>query len=335
MGAEVWGTLAVNDHMRRDALLREILLFDRLVFPVPATEHERDRWYHPSEDSPKETWDPDGLDEVLRVLGSQRDPDPAEEPLAWVSDWSLERWQAGKSRPEVAAMITENDAFTADAASRLILTGDDDLPNVVEAIAAYPSERACAAELAPSRQPPADLTAADAVVLLAAPLLVPDVSDGDYERALWEVAQLARSPHVREERAAYYDFLRKCVDHLRRPGMDLSQIRLNVGSLNKAKKDLDGLRKALTKEVARDARRGRWETVEWVVTAFAAAAPVGLAFTAPAAAIGAAGGLCTFVGWVARKATQPPQPRPLNGASLFATSAERLEVFAPAAAQGT
>ena len=32
MGAEVWGTLAVNDHMRRDALLREILLFDRLVF---------------------------------------------------------------------------------------------------------------------------------------------------------------------------------------------------------------------------------------------------------------------------------------------------------------
>lgn len=331
MGAQVWGTLAVNDHTQRHALLREVLLFDRLVVPVPATKKERDRWKEPNRSNPRETWDPDGLDQVLRILGSQRRASPAGEPLAWESDWDLQRWQAGKSRAEIASTITEQDAFYA---TRMILAMDEDLPGAVEAMAAYPSERACAAELTPSREKPADLTAADALVLLARPLLVPDVADGDYERALSEAAQLARSPRVRLERAAYHDFVRDFVSRLRRPGMDLRDVRLDVESVNLARSQLEGLLRVLTEEVAGDSRRGRWGVVEWVVTALGATATIGLAFTAPYAAIGAAGGFCSFVGWVAGKRGKPPQPRPLSGAALFSTAGDHLEVFAPTGIDG-
>src|SRR4051794_31641805 len=102
MGPEVWGTLAVNDHLRRDALLREVLLFDRLVIPVPDTRAERERWRHPNPDDPSETWDPEALDAVLAVLGTQFRHTDAGADLAWESPWNEERWQAGKSRLEVA-----------------------------------------------------------------------------------------------------------------------------------------------------------------------------------------------------------------------------------------
>jgi hypothetical protein len=36
MAAEVWGTCAVNDHLREQPFLRELLLFDRLVVPYPS-----------------------------------------------------------------------------------------------------------------------------------------------------------------------------------------------------------------------------------------------------------------------------------------------------------
>jgi hypothetical protein len=328
MGAEVWGTLAVNDHMQRAALLREVLLFDRLVVPVPATAEERTRWYHPNPNNPDETWDPDGLDNLLKILGTQRHPSTGGAPLVWESDWDEQRWQANRSRLELAATITEVDAFYS---TRLILSMDENLPDAIEAMAAYPSEQACAAELAPKHDVPMDLTAADALVLLATPLLVPDVSDGDYERAVVEAAQLARSPRVCEERAAYHDFVRDFVSRLRMPGMDLGQVQIDIESLDLARNKLEKLLSALSEDVSRDSRRARWGIVEWVLTALGCAATVGLAFTAPYVAVAAGGGLCSFVGWVAGKRGELPQQRPLNGASIFVSAPERLACFTPAA----
>ncbi len=60
--SEVWGTVAVNDHLRTDAFIREVLLFDRLVVPVPATAEARERWKAPNSDDPTESWDPDHLE---------------------------------------------------------------------------------------------------------------------------------------------------------------------------------------------------------------------------------------------------------------------------------
>jgi hypothetical protein len=64
-------------------------------------------------------------------------------------------------------------------------------------------------------------------VLLARPILVPELSDGDYPRALHEAAALAREPIVQQARAEYHDWLRGYVSLLWRPGLGLAGITLH------------------------------------------------------------------------------------------------------------
>jgi len=80
MSDELWATYAVNDHLAPRSLAADILLFDRLVFPVPETpvypdgaeyapgptdwvrnESEWARWQ-------KEEWNPDAQHRVLDIL---------------------------------------------------------------------------------------------------------------------------------------------------------------------------------------------------------------------------------------------------------------------------
>lgn len=44
MPRELWGTFSVADHLRERAFVAEILLYDRLVIPVPPDDEERGRW---------------------------------------------------------------------------------------------------------------------------------------------------------------------------------------------------------------------------------------------------------------------------------------------------
>jgi NADPH:quinone reductase-like Zn-dependent oxidoreductase len=48
----VWGTFSVRDHLRPEAFLREVLVFDRLVIPYPDPEvpGEWERWRRPDPD---------------------------------------------------------------------------------------------------------------------------------------------------------------------------------------------------------------------------------------------------------------------------------------------
>ena len=71
MAGQIWGTFSVKDHCRANAFVREVLLFDRLVLPVPADEQERSRWRQPNSKDPQENWDPDRLDALRNILGSQ------------------------------------------------------------------------------------------------------------------------------------------------------------------------------------------------------------------------------------------------------------------------
>ena len=57
-------------------------------------------------------------------------------PLVWAADWSERRWLTCR---QVADEITQIDAFWD---TRMILAQTEKLPKAVEAIAAYPSERA-------------------------------------------------------------------------------------------------------------------------------------------------------------------------------------------------
>src|SRR5215469_5514526 len=71
MASQIWGTFSVKDHCQPNAFVREVLLFDRLVLPVPSDAQERSRWSHPNPKDPQESWDPDRLDVLRNILGSQ------------------------------------------------------------------------------------------------------------------------------------------------------------------------------------------------------------------------------------------------------------------------
>src|SRR5688572_33255574 len=64
MTSERWGTLSVKDHKNTQGLVADLLLYDRLVFPTPPDEAQRERWR-------AEGWEPELLSSRLRMLGPQ------------------------------------------------------------------------------------------------------------------------------------------------------------------------------------------------------------------------------------------------------------------------
>ncbi len=64
MSRERWGTFSVIDHIRPQAFVAEVLLYDHLVIPVPPNDDERKRWRDPSYG-----WDPDRQESLMKVMG--------------------------------------------------------------------------------------------------------------------------------------------------------------------------------------------------------------------------------------------------------------------------
>jgi hypothetical protein len=319
---QVWGTFAVNDHLPRGAFIREVLLFDRLVIPVPSSEEERARWFAPNPENPGQSWDPARQEQFLEILGTESAPGWNGAKLAVKAPWDQGSWQAAQSKPEVARMIHTESVWQA---TRIIVAQDEPLPRAVEAIAAYPNAIACRNDIRPSDDP-TGIDAADALVMLARPLLVPDNDQGDEFESLREAIELAAE--LREERAAYHRWLRDQIGASR-----LGQTPLDPESVQMVSDDFVQLIERERAVIARTARRRQWTRIEWATTvigaglgfaALLAAAPVlaPVAFGAP---------VIQFGGWVAGKRAdaQEDPGAILTGASLF-VSAEQSRGWARA-----
>src|SRR5213080_3358169 len=63
MVVERWGTLSVKDHLVAQALVVDLLLYARLVFPVFSGAGERTRWRG-------KNWDPDLQESLIEELGT-------------------------------------------------------------------------------------------------------------------------------------------------------------------------------------------------------------------------------------------------------------------------
>jgi hypothetical protein len=79
---EVWGSLSVADHTRSRALMAEVLLFDRVVMPVPPADdvEEQERWRI-------KRWDPVRQRRMLDILGDG----PSERDLAVTIPWTARK----------------------------------------------------------------------------------------------------------------------------------------------------------------------------------------------------------------------------------------------------
>ena len=73
----------------------------------------------------------------------------------------------------------------------------EDLPGVVEAVAAFPGERELREEAELSDEYPADITAASAVIMFARPLLISPGAEDDDFRPLRAAVELATDPEFR------------------------------------------------------------------------------------------------------------------------------------------
>jgi hypothetical protein len=72
MARERWATFSVKDHKDAGALIADVLLYDRLLFPYPADDRERAYWA-----SEKRQWEPGLLDQRIEALGDLA------EPISW------------------------------------------------------------------------------------------------------------------------------------------------------------------------------------------------------------------------------------------------------------
>jgi hypothetical protein len=83
---ELWATYSVEDHKKPRTLAADILLFDRLVFPVPESAHFPENSGPPDSPGPvqwtpdpkerarwkSKGWDPDSQDKLLSLLAPGR-----------------------------------------------------------------------------------------------------------------------------------------------------------------------------------------------------------------------------------------------------------------------
>jgi hypothetical protein len=80
---EIWGTFSVMDHLRRGAFIAEVVLYDRLVIPVPPdpelAETPEDRAFAQNQWQRWEDrkWEPKRQLELLEILR------PVAEPIEW------------------------------------------------------------------------------------------------------------------------------------------------------------------------------------------------------------------------------------------------------------
>lgn len=223
MSRELWATYSVGDHREPRGLAADILLFDRLVFPVPMT-YTLGRLLDPDEpDTPKARrevvwtedpaewkrwecngWEPARQKRLLRLL------EPVVRRIPW-DDEHQARWLEQSTK--AAAAGTPDWAFQN---TRLVLTSD--LPKYVEGLEAigpaYRSlddiERDFGISRAGGR---VDLPAGALATVFGWEFLAPDIEDATDEAVLKDVvAFVDGNDELRDSRARFtawqQDFLR-------------------------------------------------------------------------------------------------------------------------------
>jgi len=191
MTIEVWGTFSVADHTAPGAFRSEVMLFDRLVVPVPPENDpaEYQRWK-------ANGWDPERQARLLAPLGDRVVKVPWDENRR-------ERW-----RLRFAANKEVEDAFTATRGALLESIPDD--VTAVQALAALGDYQNAAVEVNLQR---VDATAVSGwgrlVCILGREFLVPNDPHHDEIELLKDAIELSSDRAFRRTRASLWRWTRE------------------------------------------------------------------------------------------------------------------------------
>jgi hypothetical protein len=190
---ELWGTFSVHDHCRRGAFVAEVLMYDKLLIPVPPavpdgldpTEAKREwqRWTDSN-------WDPERQQAIVNILGDRAQPIP----------WTAEMQGQWKSAMQ--------DGFAAARHFGYFMTGSvlqqfaPAMARTVVAVSQYHSlaelEKAGIRQCRPAEKVPASTLLA----VLGHELLLPDDPKKDDLEVLREAVEVSADPNYRLRRRA-------------------------------------------------------------------------------------------------------------------------------------
>ncbi|RDV10477.1 hypothetical protein DXK94_08060 [Arthrobacter sp. RT-1] len=206
MGREVWGVYSVRDHLPTQAWAADVLIYDRLVVPVPSPRGDEEwrRWQDRG-------WEPERQQRFLSILGEKA------YPLEW-SDYRQNLWRDLRENDlaKVTAQIEREghhrritDAYMQTA---MVLTAG--LPAKVTAVNAVATYRS-ADELKAAVQmrevdPEAPVTQGQAVVVIGREFLIPEPGQfGSDEDLLRAAVELSSDSDYRRRRTAYWRWQRE------------------------------------------------------------------------------------------------------------------------------
>ena len=194
---QIWGTFSVVDHKRPGAFIADVIMYDKLVIPVPPspsgddkeTAEERKRW---------EKWDPARQAKLMGILGDLA------VPVHWNRQWRDE-WE------KVAAGGVEGSKMTAGALAtgHVLLKLVPAMAQGAVAVAPYDSLEAMTKDLGitPGRltgenlERGANLPRAALTAIVGRTFLVPEDPDKDEFDLLRDAVSVATDVDYREARA--------------------------------------------------------------------------------------------------------------------------------------
>ena len=188
---ERWGSLSVSDHVDTNAVIANVLLYDRLIVPVMTAQPDRDEFEYWN----GRGWQPDLQRKRLDQLGH----------LAVKRPWDRHRRAAFQTRyAQLAAERADADAMALQLTRRILANEPVERPagvQGVEVVAAYSSLSALPSDF--DVQEATDHAGAQAL-LLTRQLRVP--AEKDPEDSLRVAIELSRDPDFRGRRSDLFDW---------------------------------------------------------------------------------------------------------------------------------
>ena len=224
MARERWGTFSVIDHINVSALVPEILLYDRLVIPVPNDDNDRQRWADNG-------WNPDLLDERLETLGELAIS------VRWDETFQTEFSARMREVKEVAddATTEAQEAIPYQMTRRILVRSRPPLPKGVshaDAVAAYQSEADFKEDFLFKEK---ESKEAQLGLLLGQKIAVPEV-EADDNTVLLRAIDLAISEDFKRKRRKLYAWQEDILEKRILPARAIDDIDILIKEYNECVK---------------------------------------------------------------------------------------------------
>jgi len=214
-----WGAFSVIDHKDAAALAADVLLYDRLLLPVPPNESERQRWKN-------ERWDPDLQDRRLEVLGDIAEPMKWDESRQQAYSKEMEKLRSEGKRVNGFLRTAIQLAKEKEEVERGQVVAEPGSIQNVNVVPAYHSGKAFHGDF------PVESDANKQAFLghlLGQRFAVPK---GDPEEALKKSVNLAKLPEFQEHRLSMYEWQQKMIDKKVSPEEAIEQMDAMLSKYN-------------------------------------------------------------------------------------------------------